>query len=341
MPGSSKQRPEDPQGKQEHPQEGRESRTGYVISLPERLVRTTAAGAGGLLLEATDHILPPPVREAKIYQCLIARPLRITVEAVGGVSGRFPMEDISGQEMIQRKVAGNFVEAFSVFTVGFSPLWFLAVASDVTGGTRVYLDAFVKELKKAKVLPDSIDISSVDDLLAVLDRTVGQAADAIDIPPTAISDMRGSVELMRESAELIPGPQRLADLFHPAECCRQGTETVTTGSFHAGGCGRDPGWHAPGQRSYTLVLCGSPRRHSQGGSFRVPRAHQPSLRRRRLGPPQARQAHPHAPRNTTIAGQCSNVRAGFKQLDGPTVAARDTSRTLRLDYLSTRSAGSW
>ena len=213
MPGSSKQRPEDPQGKQEHPQEGRESLTGYVVSLPERLVRTTAAGAGGLLLEATDHILPPPVREAKIYQCLIARPLRITVEAVGGVSGRFPMEDISGQEMIQRKVAGNFVEAFSVFTVGFSPLWFLAVASDVTGGTRIYLDAFVKELKKAKVLPDSTDISSVDDLLAVLDRTVGQAADAIDIPPTAISDMRGSVELLRESAELIPGPQRLADLF--------------------------------------------------------------------------------------------------------------------------------
>ena len=106
------------------------------------------------------------MRDAKIYQCLIARPLRITVEAVGGVSGRFPMQDMSGQELIQRKVAGNFVEAFSVFTVGFSPLWFLAAASDVTGGTRVYLDAFVKELKKADILPDNTDISSVDDLLA-------------------------------------------------------------------------------------------------------------------------------------------------------------------------------
>ena len=95
----------------------------------------------------------------------------------------------------------------------FPPLWFLAVASDVTGGTRIYLDAFVKELKNAKVLPNSTDISSVDDLLAALDRTVGQAADAIDIPPTAISDMRDSVELLRENAELIPGPQRLAELF--------------------------------------------------------------------------------------------------------------------------------
>ena len=213
MSSSSEERPENPKGQQEHPHEGRESLAGYVVSLPERLVRTTAASGGGLLLEATDHILPPPVREAKIYQCLIARPLRITVEAVGGVSGRFPMQDMSGQELIQRKVAGNFVEAFSIFTVGFSPLWFLAVASDVTGGTRVYLDAFVKELKKADVLPDSTDISSVDDLLSVLDRTVGQAADAIDIPPTAISDMRDAVSLLRKNAELIPGPQRLAELF--------------------------------------------------------------------------------------------------------------------------------
>ena len=197
---------------EEHP-EARESLAGYVVSLPERLVRSTAAGGGGLLLETTDHVLPPPVRDAKIYQCLIARPLRITVEAVGGVSGRFPMQEMSGQELIQRKVAGNFVEAFSVFTVGFSPLWFLAVASDATNGTRVYLDAFVKELKKANVLPSSTDISSVDDLLTVLDRAVGQAADAVDIPPTAISDMRDSVALLRENAEMIPEPQRLAELF--------------------------------------------------------------------------------------------------------------------------------
>ena len=213
MADSTEEHLENPKDQQEKQWEGRESLAGYVVSLPERLVRTTAASGGGLLLEAADHILPPPVRDAKIYQCLIARPLRITVEAVGGVSGRFPMQEMSSQELIQRKVAGNFVEAFSVFTVGFSPLWFLAVASDVTGGTRVYLDAFVRELKKADILPDNTDVSSVDDLLAVLDRTVGQAADTIDIPPTAISDMRDSVDLLRENAELIPVPQRLAELF--------------------------------------------------------------------------------------------------------------------------------
>ena len=201
--------PDSPAGRQE---DG-DSIVGYVVSLPERLVRTTAASGGELLLEAADHILPPPVRGAKIYQCLIARPLRITVEAVGGVAGRYPEEAVSGQELIKRKVVGNVMEAASVFTVGFSPLWFLAVASDITGGTRIYLDAFVKELKRADVLPDGTDVSSIDDLLAVLDSTVGQAADAVDIPPTAVSDMRDSVDLLRVNAGQIPGPQRLAELF--------------------------------------------------------------------------------------------------------------------------------
>jgi len=190
----------------------RQSLAGYMFSLPERLFRATAAGGGGLLLETADHILPPAVRDSKFYQCTIARPFRITVELVGGVEGRFPAE-MSAPELVKRKVAGNVVEFGCVFTVGFSPLWFLAAASDVTNGTRAYLDTFVGELKRVGVLPGSTDVSSVDDLLAVLDGASSQAADAIDIPPTAIADMRDAVELLRENAGLIPGPQRLADVF--------------------------------------------------------------------------------------------------------------------------------
>ena len=185
---------------------------GYLVSLPERLIRATAAGGGGLLLEAADHILPPPARGSKLYQCTIARPFRITVEFVGGVEGRFPSE-MSAPELVKRKVAGNVVEFGCVFTVGFSPLWFLAAASDVTNGTRVYLNAFAGELKRVGALPENADVSTVNDLLTALDGASSQAADAIDTPPTAIADMRDAVDLLRENAELIPGPQRLADLF--------------------------------------------------------------------------------------------------------------------------------
>ena len=195
-----------------HNIQSQRSLASYVVSLPERLFRATAASGGGLLLETADHILPPVARDSKFYQCTIARPFRITVEFVGGVEGRFPSE-MSAPELIKRKVAGNVVEFGCVFTVGFSPLWFLAAASDVTNGTRAYLDTFVGELKRVGVLPESTDVSTVDDLLAVLDGASSQAADAIDIPPTAIADMRDAVELLREHAELIPGPQRLADVF--------------------------------------------------------------------------------------------------------------------------------
>ncbi len=193
-------------------QGGRRSLAGYVVSLPERLLRATAAGGGGLLLEAADHILPPAARDSKLYQCTVARPFRITVEFVGGVEGRFPSE-MPAPELVKRKVAGNVVEAGCVFTVGFSPLWFLAAASDVTNGTRVYLDTFVGELKHLSVLPESTDVSTVNDLLTLLDGASSQAADAIDIPPIAIADMRHAVEVLREHAELIPGPQRLGEVF--------------------------------------------------------------------------------------------------------------------------------
>ena len=212
MPQESGQTNPVPEDAQASGQEGGGSLAGYLVSLPERLVRATAAGGGGLLLEAVDHILPPVARDSKFYQCTIARPFRITVEYVGGVEGRFPSE-MSAPELVKRKVAGNVVEVGCIFTVGFSPLWFLAAASDVTNGTRVYLDTFVKELKQAGVLPDATDISTINDLLTILDGAAGQAADAIDIPPAAIADMRDAVDLLREHVELIPGPQRLADVF--------------------------------------------------------------------------------------------------------------------------------
>ena len=212
MPEEREQSASGPEDTRKRERVSRGSLASYVVSLPERMVRTVAAGGGGLLLEAADHILPPVARGSKFYQCTIARPFRITVEFVGGVEGRFS-EEMSAPELVKRKVAGNVVEAGCVFTVGFSPLWFLAAASDVTNGTKAYLHAFVKELKGVGVLPESTDISTVNDLLNLLDGASKQAADTIDIPPVAIADMRDAVDLLRENAELIPEPQRLVEVF--------------------------------------------------------------------------------------------------------------------------------
>ena len=286
----------------------RRSLVSYVISLPERMVRTVAAGSGGLLLETADHILPPVARGSKFYQCTVARPFRITVEFVGGVEGRFPSE-MSAPELVKRKVAGNVVELGCVFTVGFSPLWFLAAASDVTNGTRVYLDTFVRELKRVDVLPESTDISTVNDLLTLLEGASSQAADAIDIPPVAIADMRDAVDLLREHAELIPEPQRLADVFAQlSEVAREQKHSILV-CLHAGGCRRGRGRHTNGQRPCIVVLHGRPEKHTIGGGIPISRAHKPALHRRRRPSPRPHQPGTHAKADSRVSRPTSLLRA--------------------------------
>ena len=185
----------------------------YVASLPERLVRTAAVGAGGLVHETSEFILPPPVRRSQLYQSTVGRMLRIIVEFVGGVASGESAESLAVRDLAVRKLAGNAVEMASVVAVGWSPLWLLAAAADVTGGTRAYLDAFVKELKESHVLAPDADVSSVDDLLAALEGTSGQMADTIDIPPLALNEMRTSLGNFRQNAQSLPDPRDMTQIF--------------------------------------------------------------------------------------------------------------------------------
>ena len=128
----------------------------YLLALPERLIRVVAAAGGGAVHETAELVLPRLVRRSRLYEATAKNLLRITVELVGGVER--PPAAIAGEfepspkKLAVRKGAGNVVELGSILAFGFSPLWLLAGAADVTRGTRVYLDALVDELKGAGVL---------------------------------------------------------------------------------------------------------------------------------------------------------------------------------------------
>lgn len=102
----------------------------YLASLPERTARAGAALTGGLVHEASEVVLPLAVRRAKLYQAMVGRLLRITLELVGGVEGVYPAQEMPARELLARKTAGNAVELGSFLAVGWSPLWLLAGASD-------------------------------------------------------------------------------------------------------------------------------------------------------------------------------------------------------------------
>ena len=119
----------------------------------------------------------------------------------------------NAKRLAVRKTAGNAVELGSIAAFGFSPLWLLAAGADVTHGTRVYLDAFVRELKLAGVLAEEARLGSVDELLAALEGGSGTAARLIDIPPLELAALRRSIADLRADASGLPSPAEMASLF--------------------------------------------------------------------------------------------------------------------------------
>jgi hypothetical protein len=188
------------------------SRT-YLASLPERTARAGAALTGGLVYEASEVMLPLAVRRSKLYQAIVGRLLRIMIELVGGVEGVYPAQDMPVRELLIRKTAGNVVELSSFVAVGWSPVWLLAGASDLVGGTKVYLRTLVSELRDAGVLAPDADVASFEELLTVLEDTSGALADTVDVPPLNVSSVRTSWQELRQQAADLPDAAGLEKIF--------------------------------------------------------------------------------------------------------------------------------
>jgi hypothetical protein len=191
-------------------------RVAFLISLPERAVRSLFALAGGGVHETAELVLPRLVRRSRLYEATAKNLLRVSIELVGGVeapAGVVDEYEPNAKRLAVRKTAGNAVELGSIAAFGFSPLWLLAAGADVTHGTRVYLDAFVRELKVAGVLAEEARLGSIDELLAALEGGSGTAARLIDIPPLELAALRRSLADLRADASGLPSPAEMASLF--------------------------------------------------------------------------------------------------------------------------------
>jgi hypothetical protein len=186
---------------------------GYALSLPERTLRATAAGLGGLLFEASQVLLPGWLRRSRLYRAIVAGTLRIAIELVGGATGILPPDEVTAQELAKRKAAGTGLEMAGLMFVGWSPLWLFAATADLTGGTRTYLQALVAELRRDGLLPGDADIASAEELLETLEETSGLLAESLDVPPLNVDDMRTSWQELRRQGTDLPDTGRLADLY--------------------------------------------------------------------------------------------------------------------------------
>ena len=199
-----------------------------MISLPERMTRAAIALVGGAVYETSNVALPRALRESKLYQVTIDRLLRIMIEWVGDVRDVYQDEETPVRELAARKFTGNVLEVASIFAVGFSPLWVLAAASDVMGGSKAYLRALVAELEAAGHLPRDTDVASYEDLLSRLETGSGVLADAIDIPPMSLREARASFDALRRQASDLPPAEDLATLFREMQAtARQEGRSLT------------------------------------------------------------------------------------------------------------------
>lgn len=192
------------------------ARLSFLISLPERLIRALAASLGGSVHETFELALPRVVRTSRLYEATAKNLLRVTTELVGGVEPRSPPElehEPDASRLAMRKGVGNAMELGSIAAFGFSPLWVLAAAADVTGGSRAYLDTLVRELVREGLLPRDVPIDSVDQLLAALQGVSGTSARMIDIPPLEVEALRRSLDDMRRDATSLPSQDELARVY--------------------------------------------------------------------------------------------------------------------------------
>lgn len=187
--------------------------TAFLVSLPERVLRSLVAVLGGAVHETAELVLPRFARRSRLYEATAKNLLRIAIELVGSVERPLEEHAPDADELAKRKAAGNALELGSIAAFGFSPLWLLAAAADVAHGSRVYLETLTAELQRAGVLREGAEIETVDDLLGALEGASGTTARLVDIPPLELSQLRRTLGELRASAGELPRPAELAALY--------------------------------------------------------------------------------------------------------------------------------
>ncbi|MCI0625109.1 MAG: hypothetical protein L0387_26275 [Acidobacteria bacterium] len=208
-PGST-----DPLGPKTHTPE--RHRLPYLISLPERSVRSTGALAGGFARELSEVVLPSSFRKTKIYRSLVDVTLRFIVEQVGQVEKPSDQESRLPSDFALRRSAGNGIEMAGILLFRFSPVWVLAALSDLSSTGRVLIREISESLQEKGLLERNVDFASIDEILDGLEKTSGRLADNLNAPPFDVQVLRREWQLLRQEAGKItpkqmPSKEQLAE----------------------------------------------------------------------------------------------------------------------------------
>ena len=212
----------------------------YLLSVPERVIRSALGLGAGLLREVGEVALPRSVRRSHLYRNLVDVTLRYLIEQVGGTQGVYPAEEPPTEDFLARRGAGHIVELLGIAAFRVSPVWVLAALADLSGLGRRLIPEIAAALEAEGLLEPGARFESVDQLLDGLERTSSRLAETFNTPPLDIAGLRQEWQTLRREASRskpssLPPPPAITGRWEEikAESARQGRSIFETSSLLA------------------------------------------------------------------------------------------------------------
>jgi hypothetical protein len=177
----------------------------YLLSLPERVVRSASALAAGLLRELGNVTLPAAVRRTSLYRTMVEATLRFLIEEVGQVEGIYPPATALATDFLYRKAVGHGIDWVGVLAFRASPVWVMAALADLSGAGRHLIREISETLQKEGLLTGEGHFETVDQLLDGLESSADQITTALNTPPLRVAELRSEWELLRKNVAKLPG----------------------------------------------------------------------------------------------------------------------------------------
>lgn len=188
---------------------------GYLLSLPERAIRSTAALLGGTTLLLTENLLPDVVRNTITFQITIGDLQKFLITRLGQVPLDESQSRMSLSETYMRKkIVGSSIEAIGLLKVRFSPVWVFAIVSDAAGGSKVFFERLVQNLKENDVISHEDNPQDITALFEALQSAALESARAIDTPPLSGDELAAVASNLGDSyGQLFDSRQPILDRF--------------------------------------------------------------------------------------------------------------------------------
>jgi hypothetical protein len=176
----------------------------YILSLPERVIRSLGGLSGGLLREIGNVALPASVRRTTLYRTMVEVALRFLIEEVGQVEGVYPNEKTLAGNFLLKRTASHGIELLGILAFHASPVWVLAALADATGGGRKLIRELSEALEEEGLVEPGSRFETVEQVLDGLERTSGHLATTLNLPPVDIPTLRREWEQLKEEVRAIP-----------------------------------------------------------------------------------------------------------------------------------------